>query len=98
MNACGKPFVTTWLAARSLLFAEDPPWPQNWDSHNRTTLNFGFIVAQNTPVTMKTLKVSAERQKSPLEPEAVPGSIASLLCACPLLPSIMISCHTTHWA
>ena len=49
-------------AARSLLFAEDPPWPQNWDSHNRTTLNFGFIVAQNTPLTMKTLKVGAEPQ------------------------------------
>ena len=42
---------------RSLLLAEDPPFPQNWDRFNRTTLNFGFIIAQNTPLTMRTLKV-----------------------------------------
>ena len=30
----------------------------NYDRFNRTTLNFGFIIAQNTSLTMRSLKVN----------------------------------------
>ncbi len=56
---CRAPTVLSAAEHRvcSLLLAEDPPFEQNWDRFNRTTLNFGFIIAQNTSLTMRTLKV-----------------------------------------
>ncbi len=92
MPPCQQP-PDALVVVRSLLFAEDPPWPNNFDRFNRTTVNFGFIVAQNTSLTMRTLKVGADAIRS-IVSFTLPVASSLVTGPGPKLPS---EAPTAHW-